>query len=504
MKRIPDILAVLLSLAAFGAVFWATTAIYESVPHIEDEVAYSWQAALYAEGKLATPSPPCPHCFLTPFVVDHNGLRFSKYPPGWAAALSLGVRLELRDWVNPFLAALCIWFTYRLVSRFTRRTTGLMAALLTLTSPFFLLNGGTLLSHLWSFFLTLAWVTTWLEVIRTDSSIPRWLTIPTAGLSLGLLALTRPLTAIGVAFPFFVHGLVLLVRQPVHIKRAVIVTGVIAALTSSLLFIWQYAVTGNFLLNPYTLWWPYDKIGFGPGIGIQEGGHNLYWARLNLKHSLNAGYSDLFGWGKISWLFMPFGLLTLRKLRTAWTSIAILPSLIAVYLLYWIGAWVYGPRYYFEGLISATLLSAAGITWLAGHLASPFASSTQRWHSRLRFGLTTMFVGLLIGANLTYYLPARLGSMYQLYGATRQQLAPFQTEAARQLTPALIFVHRQKNWREYATLLELSSPQLDTPFVFVFSRDDADNQIVMDAFPGRSVWHYYPDEPYRFYTAPRP
>ncbi len=504
MKHLPPLLAVLLSLVAFGMVFWVTTAIYEGVPHIEDEVAYSWQAALYAEGKLTTPTPPCPHCFLTPFVVDYQGLRFSKYPPGWAAALSLGVRLDLRDWVNPFLAALCIWLTYRLVSRLTRPITGLIAALLTLTSPFFLLNGGSLLSHLWSFFLTLVWITAWLDATHPESRIPRWLSVPAAGLALGALALTRPLTAIGVAFPFFIHGLVLLFTKPAQIKRSVLLTGGIAALTASLLFFWQYAVTGNLLLNPYTLWWPYDKVGFGPGIGVQEGGHNLYWAWMNLKHSLTAGLSDLFGWGKVSWLFMPLGLLAIRKTSTVWTTLAIAPSLIIAYLFYWIGAWLYGPRYYFEGLISATLLSAAGIVWLAGKLTQPGAPSALRWWSRLRFGLTAAVTALLISANLVYYLPARLDGMVQLYGATRQQLAPFETETARQLTPALIFVHRQQNWREYAVLLELSSPLLDTPFVFVFSRSEADNQQVIDAFSKRSIWHYYPDEPYRFYSAPRP
>ncbi|MEN4011847.1 MAG: glycosyltransferase family 39 protein [Bellilinea sp.] len=504
MKRIPDLIALLLSLIALGIVYQVTTVIYEGVPHVEDEVAYSWQAALYAEGQLTTPTPPCPHCFLTPFVVDHDGLRFSKYPPGWAAALSLGVRLDLRDWVNPILAALCIWFTYRLASRFTNRATGLIAALLTLTSPFFLLNAGTLLAHLWSFFLTLAWTIAWIDSTRLENPVPRWLSILVAGLSLGLLALTRPLTAIGVAIPFFIHGLILLLTKSGPAKKAVSLIAAITGVVAGLFFVWQYAVTGDFLLNPYTLWWPYDKIGFGPGIGVQEGGHNLYWAWVNLRQSLNAGISDLFGWTGISWLFMPVGLLALRKTRAAWTTLAIAPSLMATYMLYWVGAVVFGPRYYFEGLISATLLSAAGISWLAGNLTDAAVAPAPHWLSRLRFALTAAVVVLLISVNLLNYLPVRLGGMFQLYGASRQQLAPFKTDAARELTPALIFVHRQQNWREYATLLELSSPLLNSPFVFVFSRSEADNQKVINSFPNRSIWHYYPDEPYRFYTAPRP
>lgn len=504
MKRWYNLAALLLALTTLWVVFQVTIRIYEGVPHIEDEVAYSWQAALYARNRLAIESPPCPHCFLTPFVVDYNGLRFSKYPPGWAAALSIGTRLNLRDWVNPLLAALCIWLTYRLAGRFTSPPVGLLTAFLTLTSPFFLLNAGTLLSHVWSFFLTLAFILAWLEITQVQPAVPRWLSVLLAGFSLGLLALTRPLTAIAVAFPFFIEGIIHLIKSPPPVQRAILMTGLLAGGMGSLLFVWQYAVTGNFFLNPYTLWWEYDKIGFGPGIGVQEGGHNLYWARLNLKHSLQAGVSDLFGWGRVSWLFLPLGLVALRRQKSVWPTLAIAPSLMAFYMLYWIGAQLYGPRYYFEGLISVTLLSAAGIFWLTGKLNSAKQWSAQWWLPRLRLAASAGLVIFLIACNLMFYLPARLGGMFQLYGASRQQLQPFLTQNARELTPALVFVHRQKNWREYATLLELSSPYLDTPFVFVFSRSDEDNQQVIEAFPGRKIWHYYPDEPYRFYTAARP
>ncbi len=194
MKRLPHLIDLFLALLTLVAVYQVTTRIYEGVPHIEDEVAYSWQAALYTRNQLAIESPPCPRCFLTPFVVDYNGLRFSKYPPGWPAVLSLGVRLNVRDWVNPLLAALCVWLTYRLVSRLTRPVVGILAALLTLTSPFFLLNAGTLLSHIWSFFLTLAFLMAWLEIINPQSTISRWISILLGGFSLGLLALTRQLT----------------------------------------------------------------------------------------------------------------------------------------------------------------------------------------------------------------------------------------------------------------------------------------------------------------------
>ncbi len=501
--RRSDIAALFLSILAMAAVYLITIRIYEGVPHIEDETAYAWQAATYARGDLTLASPPCPKCFLVPFVVDYQGQRFSKYPPGWPAALSLGVRLDLREWVNPFLAALCVWLTYRLGKKLVSEAAGLIAALLTVTSPFFLMNGGTLLGHIWSLFLTLAFILAWLDLTRPAPPITSWIPIWIAGLSLGLLALTRPLTALAVGLPFFIEGWIRLVRGPQSVRLRILSVGGIALVLSSALFLWQYALTSDPFLNPYTLWWPYDRLGFGPGVGVAEGGHSLLWARSNTRFSLRAGSSDLFGWGRLSWIFAPFGLIALRRIRRAWAILAIAPSLILFYMLYWIGSWVYGPRYYFEGLVSFTLASAAGICWLAGRLM-PERERMRYWLSRLRFGLTALIATALVAASALIYSPIRLGGMQGLYGASRGQLIPFQTPDAQKLAPALVIVHRLKDWREYGTLLELSSPYFDTPIVFTYDRGPEMNRQVIDFFPERAVYYYYADEPFKLYTALRP
>ncbi len=500
--RRSDAAALLMSLLALAAVYAITVNVFEGVPHIEDETAYAWQAATYARGDLSLDSPPCPKCFLVPFVVDYHGQRFSKYPPGWPAALSLGLRLDLRDWVNPFLAALCIWLTYRLGKKLVDETVGLIAALLTLTSPFFLMNGGTLLGHTWSFFLTLAFILAWIDLPAPQGRLPAWMPVWLAGLSLGLLALTRPLTALAVALPFFIEGLIRLIRGPKPLRLRIIAVGVIAVGLSAVLFLWQYAVTGDPFLNPYTLWWSYDRIGFGLEVGVAEGGHSLLWARSNTRFSLNAGLSDLFGWGKISWLFAPFGLFALRRVHRAWAVLAIAPSLVLFYMLYWIGSWVYGPRYYFEGLVACAIASAAGIHWLAGKLAGG-EDKRKRLLSRLRFGVVALAAALLIGVSVWIYSPIRIGSMRGLFDASRAQLLPFQSESTQQLAPALIIVHRLEDWREYGTLLELSSPYFATPFVFTFDRGEEMNRQAADFLSGRSVYHYYADEPFRLYTTPR-
>jgi hypothetical protein len=138
-----DRFALALSLLAVLVTYIVTQHYFEAIPHIEDEIAYVWKAEAIAGGHLSVPTPPEPKSFLIPFVVDYEGQRFGKYPLGWPALLAVGVRLGVRDWVNPLLAGLGVWLTYRLGKRLFGETVGLLAGVLTITSPFFLLNSGS-------------------------------------------------------------------------------------------------------------------------------------------------------------------------------------------------------------------------------------------------------------------------------------------------------------------------------------------------------------------------
>ena len=102
-----------------------------------------------------------------------------------------------------------------------------------------------------------------------------------------------------------------------------------------------------------------------------------------------------------------------------------------------------------------------------------------------------------------YYLPARLGMMVNLGTASSSQLSPFQSASASEYTPALVIVHRQGDWREYGTLLELSNPFLDSPFVFIRDQGEELNNKAISSLPQRKVWHYYADTPNLLYTSPR-
>lgn len=497
MRR-AEILAFLLALAGFAASAVISARTFERIPHLEDEIAYLWEASVMAQGAIALPSPDHAESFPVPFVIDFQGQRFAKYPPGWPAALSLGVRAGAPWMVNAVLGGLSLWLIFRLGERLVHPWVGVLAELLSLTSPMFLMLEGSLLSHGFSLFLTLAFILAWLELTKSIvERIPRWIPISIAGLALGLLVLTRPLTALGIALPFAVRGLWIVFGKDRarfrSVARRMVTVGVIATAIGLLLLFWQAALAGSPTRNLYTLWWPYDRIGFGSGIGFLEEGHSLLRGIGKSLSDLVAGASDLFGWPYLSWIFLPFGFLWLGRRPEGKLVFWVIPSLIGTYIFYWVGTRLFGPRYYFEAVPSLAIASAAGAFAFGGWFSK--VKPAQKWRSRV----AAVGLPVLILANLIFYLPWRLGRMGGLYGISRARMTPLETA---ELEGGLLIIHPQ-HWTDYGTLLTLTPPFKKEGFQLAVSRGEEIDGQVAASLINHPAYHYYPDEPDRLYSEPR-
>ena len=228
-----DRVALILSIFAVLLSYFVAVRIFEAIPHIEDEIAFTWQARLIADGKLTIDSPAHSKSFLIPFVVDHEGKRFAKYPLGWPTLMGVGVALGMRTIVNPLLAGLAVWLTYRLGKKVFSAVVGVLAALLMTSSPFFMMNSGTMLSHPFGLVLSTAFALSWIDAWRgsenPNSSRDKIALVAGAG-TLGVLILTRPLTAVAVSIPFIIHGFYLFLRGNVaDRKRLLTFLGIILA-----------------------------------------------------------------------------------------------------------------------------------------------------------------------------------------------------------------------------------------------------------------------------------
>lgn len=498
----PGLLAAGLCLWATLAAAWVATAIFERLPHVEDEVAFLFQARTYAAGTLVAPAPALPEFFSIPFVIVRDGEWFGKYPPGYPLVLALGV-LAGQPWlVNPIAAGLAVALVYRLGRRVYDAATGLLAALLLATSPFLLIQAGSFLSHVVCLVWTLLFLTGF-EAARRRGSPALGLA---AGAALGMLLLSRPLTAVGVGAPFALWAGLETLRHPARLR----VYGPVAAATlafGGLLLGYNWLTTGHPLLFAYQLWWPFDRIGFGAGIG-PDGGHTLRGGWLNTRLNLKELETYLFGWPfRLS--LVPAVLAVLVALARGVQAIGragarggqpgageafiwdlalggLALGLIAVHLAYWAGGQMYGPRYYFEATGALALLAARGLrqagSWF--HRAARRAVGNGRFGRLLGVGIPVALLALLIGYGLFWTAPRWFVGYRGWYGVTADGLRA--VEAAR-LDDAVVFVSAEY-WTGYAPFFAQNSPLLDGRVVYALDLGDSRNRLLAEQYPGRAFY----------------
>ena len=100
------------------------------------------------------------------------------------------------------------------------------------------------------------------------------------------------------------------------------------------------------------------------------------------------------------------------------------------------------------------------------------------------------------------YLPVRVGGLHGLYGITRAKMAPLEHA---DLSGALVIIHARPDWTAYGTLLMLTAPfAREDPRLLAWARSPAQDARAAQAYPGRTVYHYYTDDPTQLYAAAKP
>jgi 4-amino-4-deoxy-L-arabinose transferase-like glycosyltransferase len=346
-SRVISFHAVIVLLLIFTSFFLSALVserVFERLPHLEDEMAYLWQAKALAHGQtvLTLPQPVRP--FWQPFVVDRFGKRFGKYSLGWPGILAIGVLLGQTWVVNAFLGALTVALTYRLGREIFGADTGLIAAALVAFSPMALLLNGTLMGHTSALFTATLFFYAYWRMERGKYAL-RWGLI--AGCALGLTLINRPLAGVAVGAPLIAWSGVRLIRTLIkkggmaELRRLLSPLMGLGGITLLLLLVipaYNYAAIGDPSQNLYLLVWSYDRVGFGPGYGAH--GHTLEKGIRQTRWDLSLTAADIFGWETgtispqdqvhllnagdywphigLSWILLPFGLLIGFKRRWLW------------------------------------------------------------------------------------------------------------------------------------------------------------------------------------------
>jgi hypothetical protein len=292
-----------LMLFAFACSAVMSRTVFERMPHLEDELAYLFQARTLAGGNLVIPSPQPQAAFWQPFVVDYEGTRFGKYTLGWPLHLMPGEWLGGQFWfINAAFSALAVGVTYRVVRQvFSKQDVAVVSAALVAFSPMALLLNASLMGHTVALFWTGLFISACWSLETGRTARERLLWGVAAGVAMGLLVITRPATALAVAIPFAAYSAIRLLRLFLRQRRALLPAftprAALAGITLAfalLIPLYNHQATGDARQNLYTLVWEYDRIGFGPGYG--RNGHTLEKGVRHMRFDLSLTAADLFGW----------------------------------------------------------------------------------------------------------------------------------------------------------------------------------------------------------------
>ena len=478
--RIPvPALAVFATLAS-AVLAWAA---FDRVPHVEDEVAYLFQARTFAAGVLGSPAPPAAaQPALEYYLFDIRGDQWIGVPAqGWAIVLSLGVLAGVPWLVNPVLTGISVWLAHGIVCRAVSRERADLVALLMATSPWVLAVGGTLMAH--STTLVMVLLGWWCLLRAGEGSTRRDVMLAlVAGLALGWAFVTRQLDGLIISV---LTGLWLLRRLPGGIGQ-VIACALGGVLSGGVFLLLNLTITGDALLTPQADYlsrlWPdtQNAYGFGPNVGPPAEswgaldiwvGHSPAEGLLNLINGFAALNYELLGWtfGSLVpvWIVFIWG----RKLTGFDRAmLVVFAILVGALFFYWFtGTFYLGPRYWHTALLPALALAAAGIETIRDRLP-------ERHRGRLQ-----CVILLLCAVSVVSFTPWRGVSKYNGYGGYTGDIR----RQAAGLGNALVFVSTQG---DIGSALYLNDPFLpEGKPIFLRDMGPEQNADIIAAFPGRDV-----------------
>ena len=462
---------------------------FQGLPHVEDEVAYLFQAHSFAGGALTTQQPPlAAQSGMEYYLLDIvDGRWFAVTAPGWPLLLTLGVWLSVPWLINPILAGASVYFAHGLVKTLTTKRKADVAALLMASSPWFLGVSGSLMPHTTAIFFTvLGW---FLLVKSTPTARANLFMALAAGLCIGWVFVTRQLDGVlvGVATGLW---LVAQWRRPEGVQR-VIAYSAGCILTGSIYLIYNAIMTGNPLLAPLeryinALWHVgANAYGVGPEIGPPSGwgaldlapGHSVFEGIINTLQNVTSLQLDLFGWGigslALIWTLLIWG----RPGRLDLAMGVLACAVIGAMFFYWFsGSFYIGPRYWFSLFIPAVILSASGYDALKIRLSNMNTDQTSA-----ALALVTL---CLFGALV--FTSWRGAEKYHIYGTFSPEFST-KTQAGEFGNAVVLFTTDA----DTGSALFLNDPFLrpDRP-VFILDQGEPGNSAVTQAFPDRPVIYY--------------
>lgn len=461
----------------------------ETIPHVEDEVAYVFQARTLGGGALSTPAPPeAAQAGLDYYLLEvKDGRWFSATLPGWPAALAAAIIAGVPWLLNPLLAGFSVLMAYQITVRMAGRDEADIVAMMMAFSPWLMAAAATMMPHTLTLALTLlAW---WLVLGTREATRRGGMSLLIAGLAMGWIFCTRPLDGLILGG---LTGLWVLFWQAGSLRRA-LPYAVGCILAGSLLLVFNWHLAGSPLTLPLSayvdrIWAPgANAFGFGPDIGPENQwgaldlwrGHSPAEAALNTINLFSSLQLEFMGW-PVGSIILLIGFFLWRRGRSRFdlAMLLLLGTVILVMALYWYADIYYvGPRYWFVAVFPMFYLSARGYVAIRDRLPASGGQGGLRFEAML---------WLLCAFGLLVFTPWRGVAKYHEYNGF---YADIRDAAAAETFGSDIVIFDGPG--DEGAALFLNDPWLrpDRP-LFLYDDGALDADALAEAFPGRKITRF--------------
>lgn len=229
------------------------------------------------------------------------------------------------------------------------------------------------------------------------------------------------------------------------------------------------------------------------------------YARVNWVYGAGVG---------LSWIPVVAGLIAGRRKTWTWLLFGQFVFLVLAGLFYWIGAVVHGSaaysvRYYYEATFAVSLVAGNGVVLWAESLRRPLSArpNLSTFWGRFRLAWNQLWPGyvllfIAVGLSLAGYTPARFREplppnwdqgLYRYNKTGQYQLDAVNAKRGDDPRPVLLVILRnpnrdiRDNWRDYASMMAVTSPYLDSDIVVARVFEPGEVQEFLRRFPDRLV-----------------
>ena len=341
---------------------WFSYHIYGAQPVIGDEVCILNQAQELAQFRVLGDLRKIPEPIYDFCTVMVKNTWYSVYAPGQALVFAFFIILGIPLWIiNPIIFGLSVYALSRLAQLLYKDDLlAVVTAALAAGSPWFIMMSSSHWVHPLSLLLTILLL---YGVVQYKENFQLRALILVA-VALGMLAITRPLTALAAAVPciFLIKPIYSRARKEQY--QALLVLLVIPLMFLGIFAAFNYAANGNPFLTGYE-----HKYGsaHNPGFGQAPYGltHSLTIGLGNIKNYALYVHETLLAWPLGCFWLAGLGMI----LGSSYTKIRPLVCssccIFFAYVFYWDYSMMIGARFVYEATPLFLVSTAAAIVFLA-------------------------------------------------------------------------------------------------------------------------------------------